>query len=76
VFISLALILVGIAVQGACKAAATYSASPSRKEPIRQVLKTGRQRQRAAALELALLQPGRPLFEVRASGFRQQRLLQ
>ena len=30
---------------------------------------------RAAALELAILNPGRPLFEVRAPGFRQQRLL-
>ena len=36
------------------------------------VLKTGRQRQRlAAALELAILQPGTPLVEVRAPGFRQ-----
>jgi uncharacterized protein (TIGR02270 family) len=41
-----------------------------------QVLRTGRQRQRAAAaLELALRQPGKPLFEVRAPGFRQQQLL-
>jgi uncharacterized protein (TIGR02270 family) len=40
------------------------------------VLRTGRQRQRAAAaLELALLRPGTPLFEVRAPGFRQQQLL-
>jgi uncharacterized protein (TIGR02270 family) len=40
------------------------------------VLRTGRQRQRAAAaLELALLQPRQPLFEVRAPGFRQQALL-
>jgi len=41
-----------------------------------QVLKTGRQRQRqAAALEMSMLKPGLPLFEVRAPGFRQQRLL-
>jgi uncharacterized protein (TIGR02270 family) len=39
---------------------------------LRQVLKDGRQRQRAAAaLELALLRPGQPLYEVRAPGFRQ-----
>ncbi|MBT1072771.1 TIGR02270 family protein [Pelotalea chapellei] len=39
---------------------------------LRQVLKTGLQRQRsAAALELAILQPGRPLFDVRARGCRQ-----
>jgi uncharacterized protein (TIGR02270 family) len=49
---------------------------PIESEALRQVLKTGRQRQRAAAaLELAIMQPGRPLFEVRAPGFRQQRLL-
>jgi uncharacterized protein (TIGR02270 family) len=36
------------------------------------VLRAGRQRQRAAAaLELAILRPGVPLFEVRAPGFRQ-----
>jgi uncharacterized protein (TIGR02270 family) len=41
-----------------------------------QVLRTGRQRQRAAAaLELALMNPDIPMFEVRAPGFRQQRLL-
>jgi uncharacterized protein (TIGR02270 family) len=40
------------------------------------VLKTGRQRQRhAAALEMSILKPGFPLFEVRAPGFRQQRIL-
>jgi uncharacterized protein (TIGR02270 family) len=43
---------------------------------LRDVLRHGRQRQRAAAaLELALQQPGQPLFEVRAPGFRQQQLL-
>jgi hypothetical protein len=30
---------------------------------------------RAAALELAILYPGRPLFEVRAPGRRQQAML-
>jgi uncharacterized protein (TIGR02270 family) len=36
------------------------------------VLRTGRQPQRAAAaIELAMRQPGTPLFEVRAPGFRQ-----
>ena len=43
---------------------------------LRDVLRNGRQRQRAAAaLELASQQPGQPLFEVRAPGFRQQQLL-
>jgi uncharacterized protein (TIGR02270 family) len=41
-----------------------------------QVLRTGRQRQRAAAaLELAILQTGQPLFNVASPGFRQQQLL-
>jgi len=45
-------------------------------EQLRQVLRSGFQRQRsAAAIELALLQPGQPLFAVRAPGFRQQQLL-
>lgn len=40
------------------------------------VLRLGRQRQRAAAaLELAILRPGQPLFDVAAPGFRQQQLL-
>lgn len=39
----------------------------------RRVLAGGFQRQRiSAALELALIEPGRPLFETRAPGFRQQ----
>ena len=39
---------------------------------LQHVLKTGLQRQRsAAALELAIMQPGRPLFDVRAQGCRQ-----
>jgi uncharacterized protein (TIGR02270 family) len=38
----------------------------------REALKTGRQRQRAAAaLELSILEPGTPLAEPRAPGFRQ-----
>jgi uncharacterized protein (TIGR02270 family) len=45
-------------------------------EWCKQVLRIGRQRQRAAAaLELAMRQPGTPLFEVRAPGFRQKQLL-
>lgn len=40
------------------------------------ILKTGLQRQRAAAaLELAIMQPGRPLFNVRAPGSRQMEML-
>lgn len=43
---------------------------------LRIVLRDGRQRQRAAAaLELALRNPGQPLFNVKAPGFRQQQLL-
>jgi uncharacterized protein (TIGR02270 family) len=43
---------------------------------LRHVLRIGRQRQRAAAaLELAIRQPGQPLFEVRAPGFRQEQKL-
>jgi uncharacterized protein (TIGR02270 family) len=45
-------------------------------ESLRQALRAGYQRQRAAAaIELALLLPGRPLFEVRAPGHRQQDVL-
>jgi uncharacterized protein (TIGR02270 family) len=45
---------------------------PVSPDQLRQVLKTGYQRQRAAAaLELALLDPRQPLIEVRAPGFRQ-----
>jgi uncharacterized protein (TIGR02270 family) len=41
-----------------------------------EVLRIGRQRQRAAAaLELAILRPGSPLFETRAPGSRQQEVL-
>jgi uncharacterized protein (TIGR02270 family) len=49
---------------------------PISPESVMVALKNGYQRQRAAAaLELALLTPGKPLFEVRASGFRQQEIL-
>jgi uncharacterized protein (TIGR02270 family) len=42
----------------------------------RQVLREGRQRQRAAAaLEIAMREPGQPLFNVAAPGFRQQQIL-
>ena len=45
-------------------------------EWLRRVLRDGRQRQRAAAtLELAIRQPGTPLFNVKAPGFRQIELL-
>jgi uncharacterized protein (TIGR02270 family) len=45
-------------------------------ESLRLALKNGYQRQRmAAVLELTILKPGRPLFEVRAPGWRQQALL-
>jgi uncharacterized protein (TIGR02270 family) len=42
----------------------------------KQILANGCQSQRvSAALELALMKPGEPLFEIRAPGFVQQRLL-
>ncbi|PXF58144.1 MAG: hypothetical protein C4B58_07635 [Deltaproteobacteria bacterium] len=45
-------------------------------EHLQHVLRHGFQRQRAAvALELAMMHPGQPLFEVRAPGFRQQQIL-
>ena len=49
---------------------------PITQEHAQRVLRTGTQRQRAAAaLELALLIPGMPLFETRAPGLLQQKLL-
>jgi len=43
---------------------------------LQQVLRIGKQRQRrAAAIELAMRQPGQPLFNTSAPGFRQQALL-
>lgn len=45
-------------------------------ESLNQVLRTGKQRQRrAAAIELAMRQPGTSLFNTSAPGFRQQALL-
>jgi uncharacterized protein (TIGR02270 family) len=45
-------------------------------EHLQRVLRHGFQRQRAsAAIEMAMMQPGQPLFEVRAPGFRQQHIL-
>lgn len=50
---------------------------PISTDHLRDVLRSGGQRQRAAAaVELALLTPGRPLFEVRAPGFRQAALIE
>ncbi len=52
------------------------SGKPITPEHLRQVLGTGLQRRRAAAaLEQAIMQPGQPLFEVRAPGFRQKQIL-
>lgn len=49
---------------------------PISAEHLQQVLRVGLQRQRAAAaIELAMLHPGRPLFEVRAPGFWQKQIL-
>ncbi len=49
---------------------------PISPEHLHKVLRIGFQRQRAAAaLELAIFQPGQPLFEVRAPGFRQKQIL-
>ena len=45
-------------------------------DALREALKTGKQRQRhAAAIELAMRQPGTPLFNCSAPGFWQQRWL-
>lgn len=45
-------------------------------DSLNQVLRTGKQRHRtAAAIELAMRQPGTPLFNTSAPGFRQQALL-
>jgi uncharacterized protein (TIGR02270 family) len=49
---------------------------PISEQQCQHVLRHGYQRQRAAgAIELVILKPGQPLFEVRAPGFRQQTLL-
>jgi uncharacterized protein (TIGR02270 family) len=50
--------------------------SPVDRDNLRRILREGRQTERAAAaLELTLMKPGLPLFEVRAQGVRQQHLL-
>jgi uncharacterized protein (TIGR02270 family) len=49
---------------------------PMSVEWLKTVLRDGRQRQRtASAVELAIRQPGQPLFNVAAPGFRQQQIL-
>jgi uncharacterized protein (TIGR02270 family) len=49
---------------------------PMTPEWLKIVLRDGRQRQRAAAaVELAIRQPGQSLFNVAAPGFRQQQIL-
>jgi len=49
---------------------------PNAPENLQWVLRHGRQRQRAAAaIELAILEPRTPLFEVRAPALRQKQLL-
>jgi uncharacterized protein (TIGR02270 family) len=49
---------------------------PMTVENLQHVLKTGYQcRRRAAAMALSKINPGEPLFEVRAPGFRQKQLL-
>jgi uncharacterized protein (TIGR02270 family) len=50
--------------------------SPMTPESLVHALRTGRQRQRAAAaIEIAFRRPGRPLFEVRARGDQQRKML-
>jgi len=49
---------------------------PINEEQCQHVLRHGYQRQRAAAaIELAIMNSGQPLFETRAPGFRQQKIL-
>jgi uncharacterized protein (TIGR02270 family) len=49
---------------------------PISEQQCQHVLRHGYQRQRsAAAIELVMMKPDQPLFEVRAPGFRQQKLL-
>ena len=49
---------------------------PISEEQCQHVLRYGYQRQRAAAaIELAMMHPGTPLFNVKAPGFRQQEML-
>lgn len=50
-----------------------FMGKPIAKEHLQNVLKSGYQHQRrAAAMELAFLNPGQPLFETRAPGWRQK----
>jgi len=45
-------------------------------DSLKRVLKNGKQRQRRAeAIELSMRQPGQPLLNTSAPGFRQQQLL-
>lgn len=45
-------------------------------DSLNDALRAGKQRQRtAASFELAIRQPGQPLFNTEAPGFRQQTLL-
>ena len=49
---------------------------PISEQQCQHVLRYGYPRQRAAAaIVLVMMKPGQPLFEVRAPGFRQQKLL-
>lgn len=53
-----------------------FCGKPISEEQCQHVLKYGYQRQRAAAaIELAMMHPGTPLFNVKAPGFRQQVVL-
>jgi len=63
--------------QGTFRSGARYLLGrPISVDSCRQVLRAGRQRQSAAAaLELAIRDPGQPLFNVAAPGHRQQREL-
>ncbi len=50
--------------------------NPMTIDSLKEALKNGKQRQRrAAAIELVMRQPGTPLFNTSATGFRQQQLL-
>jgi uncharacterized protein (TIGR02270 family) len=49
---------------------------PVNEENLQRILRTGNQRQRhAAALELGMMKPGQTLFEIRAPGYRQKKML-
>ena len=63
--------------QGAFRAGTRYLlGQPIEEASLQTALRNGTQRQRAAAaLELAIMKPGSPLFEVRAPGFRQLQML-